>query len=68
MQRKLRSIDEKIVRFIKEDTNNGFYIVSCNEYDQYLSITHTNHPELNLNIKMEIEPEMIQVLDVYAFQ
>lgn len=64
-KRKLRHMDNKIIRFIKKDpSNKGFYVICSKEYDNCLELEHTHRDEIEIEFPRQVEPGIIRIFDM----
>jgi hypothetical protein len=41
----------------------GFYLVTCKDYDRDIDIIHSNDPKFEVSLKRSLEPGLIDVFD-----
>ena len=68
-KRKLRHMDNKIIRFIEKDPcNKGFYVICSKEYDNCLELEHTHRDEIEIEFPRQVEPGIIRIFDMQISQ
>lgn len=55
-----------LIYYMQDPPNNevGFYFIASNEYDDHLSLYHSDHEKCMLEFKRKVEPGIIQVHDM----
>lgn len=57
-------IKDRIVRKIYADKYDNFFMVVSKEYDQNLTILHSESELFSVRFKRNIEPDSLQVFDI----
>jgi len=63
VHRFLDHLNQKIVRFIYEDPMDGFFLVSCDDYDTNFLLQHATGTSYKVEIDKRIEPGNLIIYD-----
>jgi len=64
VHRFLDHLNQKIVRFIYEDPMDGFFLVSCDDYDTNFLLQHATDTSYKVEIDKRIEPGNLIIYDL----
>ena len=64
VHRFLDHLNRKIVRFVYEDPMDGFYCLSCDDYDTQVLLQNATDTSYKINIDKRIEPGNLTIYDV----
>lgn len=55
------------VKYVVEDDQNGFYCITCDEYDDKINFRHASDKNFNVQFKKKIVPGNLVIFDVLVF-
>ena len=65
-------LGDKEIKFISsiydydKDENEGFFIVACKDYDEFLHVFKSNDFSYHYKIPRVIQPDSIEVFDIHS--